>query len=183
MADDLLDLDTGLPAHVAAAAAVLAPMTLRVARRLPASADAGGIMQPDLRALARELHTDVPAILGALQQLARREHLIAVPTGEGERPGYRFAAARALKRPSARVVPFPRRHDRAFVQRQAGRMARLSRVGAANYLRHMLHGHAADLRARGIAEDLIEREIDALSVAVRAASFTAVLAPDDQEPA
>jgi hypothetical protein len=39
------------------------------------------------------------------------------------------------------------------------------------------------MRARGIAEELIEREIDDLSAAIKAAPFGAVLAPDGKEPA
>jgi hypothetical protein len=63
-------------------------------------------------------------------------------------------------------------------------MAHLSRGGAATYLRRMLQAHAADMRARGIAEELIEREIDSLSAAIKAASFAAILIPDDdKEPA
>jgi DNA-binding transcriptional MocR family regulator len=183
MADDPLDFDTGLPPRVAADAAVLAPMALSVARLLPEWPDVNGIMRPDHRAVARELHTDVVTIVGALEQLVRRGHLIVEPR-EGERPGYRFAAAPMSRKPSPpRVVPFPRGRDRGFVERQAARMARLSRDAASRYLCHMLQGHAADLRARGIAEQLIEREIDTLSHAINGASFSAVLIPDDREPA
>jgi hypothetical protein len=113
MADDLPDLDTGLPARIAADAAALAPMTLSVARRLPAWADADGIVRPDHRKLARELHTDAATIVGALKQLVRRKHLIAEPS----RDGYRFAAVLPRRPPRPRVVPFPRRHDRGFVGR------------------------------------------------------------------
>lgn len=62
-------------------------------------------------------------------------------------------------------------------------MASLSRSGAAAYLRRMLQAHAADMRARDIAEELIEREIDMLNAAIRAASFRPLLTPDDKEPA
>jgi hypothetical protein len=47
----------------------------------------------------------------------------------------------------------------------------------------MLQAHAAEMRARSIVEELIEREIDALSAAIKATSFTAVLISEDQEPA
>jgi hypothetical protein len=76
MSDDPLDLDTGLPARIAADAAALAPFTLSVARRLPASADTDGVMRPDFAKLARELGVDVAAIKDALDQLRRRGHLI-----------------------------------------------------------------------------------------------------------
>ena len=219
MSDDPLDLDTGLPGRIAADAAALAPLTLSVARRLPASADTDGVIRSDLAKLARELGVDVAAIKDALEQLRRRGHLIAepgrdlsmrikrkststVPGDAGQldlfanavpatRPrdlvGYRFApepsSAPARKRAGPQIVPFPRRHDDGFVERQAARMASLSRSGAAAYLRRMLQAHAADMRARDIAEELIEREIDMLSAAIRAASFRPLLAPDDKEPA
>jgi DNA-binding transcriptional MocR family regulator len=219
MSDDPLDLDTGLPARIAADAAVLAPLTLSVARRLPASADTDGVMRPDHQALARELGVDVAAIKDALEQLRRRGHLTAepgrdlrmrikrkstsaVPGDAGQldlfanavpatRPrdlvGYRFApepsSTRAC-RARPQIVPFPRRHDHGFVERQAARMGNLSRSGAAKYLRHMLQAHAIELRARGVAEELIEREIDMLSAAIKAAaSFRSLLTPDDKEPA
>jgi Family of unknown function (DUF6074) len=207
MSDDPLDLDTGLPARIAADAAALAPSTLSVARWL--SADTDGVMWPDFAKLVRELGVDVPAIKDALEQLRRRGHLIVehkrkstftAPGDAGQldlfanavpatRPlvGYRFApepsSAPARKRAGPQIVPFPRRHDHGFVERQAARMASLSRSGAAAYLRRMLQAHAADMRARDIAEELIEREIDMLSAAIRAASFRPLLTPDDKEPA
>jgi len=49
MSDDPLDLDTGLPARIATDAAVLAPLTLSVARRLLASADTDGVCGPITR--------------------------------------------------------------------------------------------------------------------------------------
>jgi Family of unknown function (DUF6074) len=211
MSDDPLDLDTGLPARIAADAAALAPFTLSVARRLPASADTDGVMRPDFAKLARELGVDVAAIKDALDQLRRRGHLIVehkrkstatVPGDAGQLDlfanavpatrlhdlvGYRFASepssAPARKRAGPPIVPFPRRHDHGFVERQAARMASLSRSGAAAYLRRMKQAHAADMRARDIAEELIEREIDMLSAAIRAASFRPLLTPDDKEPA
>jgi hypothetical protein len=66
---------------------------------------------------------------------------------------------------------------------ESPRVWRVSLAAAAVYLRRVLHEHAAELRGRGIDEELIEREVDTLSAAIKAASFTAVLAPDDQEPA
>jgi DNA-binding transcriptional MocR family regulator len=209
MNDDPLDLDTELPARIAADAAALAPLTLSVARRLPASADTDGVMRPDHQALARELGVDVAAIKDALEQLQRRGHLIVVEPDRDlrtrrksggqldlfakavKRPrdlvGYRFApepSSTPARRRAPLVVPFPRRHNHGFVERQAARMSNLSRSGAAKYLRHMLQAHAIELRARGVAEELIEREIDMLSAAIKAAaSFRSLLTPDDKEPA
>ena len=80
-------------------------------------------------------------------------------------------------------MPFPRRHDHGFVERQGARMANLSRSGAAKYLRLMLQAHATELRARSVAEGLIEREIDTLAAAIKAASFRPLLTPDDKDPA
>jgi DNA-binding transcriptional MocR family regulator len=207
MSDDPLDLDTGLPPRIAADAAVLAPLTLSAARRLLASADADGVMRPDHPALARELGVDVAAIKDALEQLRRRGHLIVEPGRDlrlrikrtdqldlfakavpapPDLVGYRFApepSSTPARRRGPRIVPFPRRHDHGFVERQAARMSNLSRSGAAKYLRHMLQSHAIELRARGVAEELLEREIDMLSAAIKAASFRPLLTPDDKDPA
>jgi len=203
MSDDPLDLDTGLPARIAADAAVLSPTALSVARWLRASTD--GVMWIDLAKVARELGVDVAAIKEALEQLQRRGHLIVehrckstlpgdarqldlfAKAARRARVGYRFGPEPSLmpaRRRAPLVVPFPRRHDHGFVKRQAERMSNLSRSDAAKYLRDMMQAVAIDLRRKGIAEKLIEREIDMLSAAIKAVpSFRSLLTPDDKEPA
>jgi hypothetical protein len=156
-------------------------MTLSVARRMPVYADPAGVMWVDHADLARRCRTDVGAICMAIEQLARGGH-VGVVRGENRRVGYRFAGAPAPP-PRPVVVPFPRRADRDYVDNKAAAMARMPRTAARAYLRRMLWVYASDLRRKGIAEELIEREIDALAAAIRAASFGAVLTPDDQEPA
>jgi hypothetical protein len=183
MADDPLDLDIGLPAGIAADAATLAPITLSVARRLRASADANGIMRPDYRMLARELDTDVAAIVAALDQLVRRGHLIVGPGSAGERTGYRFVGTPPVPKSAHNVVPFPRQQDERLVAHHAENMAHLSGPNARLYLRRMMRVYAEEMRSRGIVEPIIEREVDALSRAIKSASFPLVLLPDDQEPA
>jgi Family of unknown function (DUF6074) len=181
MSDDPFDLDSGLPARIASDAAVLAPLALSVARRLPASADADGVMRPDHQALARELGVDVAAIVAALEQLVRRGHLIVVDTA---RAGYRFPGRSLVpKPPRGAVMPFPRRRARELVEHHARNIARISPQAARLYLRRMMRVYAEEMRSRGIAEPIIEREVDALAAAIRAATWTAVLTPDDQEPA
>jgi len=182
VSDDPLDLDTALPARIAADAAVLAPLTLSIARRLPASADADGVMRPDHRTLARGLGTDIAGIVGALEQLARRGHLVTLAGRDARgRVGYRFADAPQPPAPP-RVVPFPRSRDRERVRQHTSNMARLSKASARLYLRRMMRVYAEELRSRGISEQAIEREIDVLSRAIRAAEYAAVLTPDE-EPA
>src|SRR5438067_7605231 len=169
MSDDPLDLDTGLPARIAADAAVLAPLTLSVARRLPASADTDGVMRPDHQALARDLACDVAAIVAGLEQLVRREHLIVVDTARaGERAGYRFVGRLLAPKPPRAVVPFPRRRQHELVENHAINMARISPQAARLYLRRMMRVYADELRARGVAEELIEREVDTFVGAIRA---------------
>ncbi|HKA65032.1 MAG TPA: DUF6074 family protein [Methyloceanibacter sp.] len=158
--------------------------TLSVARRLPASADTDGVMRPDHQALVRELGVDVAAIVAALEQLVRREHLIVVDTARaGERAGYRFAGRSLAQKPPRAVVPFPRRRQRDLVEHHARNIARISPQAARLYLRRMMRVYAEEMRSRGIAEPIIEREVDALAAAIRAATWAAVLTPDDQEPA
>jgi hypothetical protein len=137
-------------------------------------------MRPDHQALARELGVDVAAIVAALEQLVRREHLIIVDTA---RVGYRFAGRSLAPKPPRAVVPFPRRRQRDLVEHHAHNIARISPQAARLYLRRMMRVYAEEMRSRSIAEPIIEREVDALAAAIRAAIWTAVLTPDDQEPA
>jgi hypothetical protein len=81
------------------------------------------------------------------------------------------------------VVPFPRRRQRDLVEHHARNIARISPQAARLYLRRMMRVYAEEMRNRGIAEPIIEGEVDALAAAIRAATWTAVLTPDDQEPA
>jgi hypothetical protein len=201
--DDPFDLDSGLPARIAADAAVLSPVALAVVRRLLANAD--GVMRPDPAKLAHRLGVDVAAIRDALEQLVRRGHLIVETDRElrtkrkrgGQldlfaktarpRVGYRFGpepSSTPARRRVPLVVPFPRRHDHGFVERQAARMSNLSRSSAAKHLRGMLQAVAIDLRRKGVAEELIEREVDTIAAAIKAAaSFRSLLTPDDKDPA
>lgn len=181
MIDPPDDLHSSLPPRVSADAAALAPMTLSVARRMPIYADSAGVMWVDHADLARRCRTDVVAIWVALEQLARRGHVSVVRAAD-RRVGYRFAGAPVPPNGPV-VVPFPRRANRAYIEDMAAAMARMPRATAELYLRRMLWLHAGQLRLRGIAEELIEREIDTVAAAIRAASFGAVLTPDDQEPA
>jgi hypothetical protein len=181
MVDPADDLHSGLPPRISADAAALAPMTLSVTRRMPIYADPGGVMWVDHADLARRCRTDAAAICAALEQLARRGH-VSVVRGDDLRVGYRFAGAPVPPNGPV-VVPFPRRANRAYIEDMAAAMARMPRATAQLYLRRMLWVYAGQLRRRGIAEELIEREIDTLAAAIRAASFGAVLTPDDQEPA
>jgi hypothetical protein len=183
MIDPPDDLHSGLPPRISADAAALAPVTLSVARRMSIYADPAGVMWVDHADLARRCEADVAAICAAFEQLARRSH-VSVVRGDG-RIGYRFVAESPAerKKQGPRIIPFPRQHDRAFVERIAARMARLTRAAAKVYLRRTLHDLAAELRGRGIAEPDIEKEVDRLGAAINAACFAAVLIPDDQEPA
>ena len=114
MSDDPLDLDTGLPARIAADAAALAPLTLSVARRLLASADTLGVIRPDHGALASALGADVAGIVSALDQLARPLQPAAAVLGVLERHEQRVVIepVGVLGAELLKGGPQPRRHGR-----------------------------------------------------------------------
>jgi hypothetical protein len=68
---------------------------------------------------------------------------------------------------TARVIPFPRSRDHAFVARQANRMAELSQAAAEKHLAWQLELQASTMARRGIPADLIAPQVRALETAIR----------------
>ncbi len=77
----------------------------------------------------------------------------------------------------AEVVPFPLTRRRAFIRRQAARIADAAPKTGEKLLAHSLRQQAATMTRRGIAEGIIERECRALECAIRAELWRVVLQP------
>ena len=68
---------------------------------------------------------------------------------------------------TAVVVPFPIANRRAFIQKQADHATCLNPDAAARYLNYQLQVQCDAMRRRGVAEDLIARELKCMERAVR----------------
>jgi hypothetical protein len=70
---------------------------------------------------------------------------------------------------TATVIPFPivRRH--LFIQRQADHAVSMNPDASARYLEYQLEVQANSMRRKGIAEDLIAREVKCMETAIRVA--------------
>jgi hypothetical protein len=79
---------------------------------------------------------------------------------------------------SAHVLPFPRLRDRNYVLRHAARMAAVSERAAEKHLATQLDVQRATMARRGIASELIEKQIHALELAIRCELWREILTPD-----
>ena len=70
---------------------------------------------------------------------------------------------------TATVIPFPRARDRNFVNRHVARMADLEHARAEKHLACQLRIQAEAMGRRGIAGNLIAREVRSLERAIRGA--------------
>jgi hypothetical protein len=125
---------------------------------------------------------DAEPIAHVLGRLAARGHLEACGN-QRKVEGFRIII-KAAKEPVARrakvarVVPFPAARRHAFIHKQAGRMAALSRTRADAYLRQQLRIQADTMRRRGVAEETIGREVKSIESAIRAEMWKCVLTPE-----
>jgi hypothetical protein len=69
----------------------------------------------------------------------------------------------------AEVIPYPLAHRVGFIRKQADWLAGQTPRGAEQNLRHQLDKQAAALRAKGVPEATIRREVGELGAAIRAA--------------
>lgn len=78
---------------------------------------------------------------------------------------------------SSVIIPFPaaRRHD--LVHSIARRSLQLHPAAGEQHIRHSLKLQATVMRRKGVAEELIARDIAGLDGAIRALIWTTVMAP------
>jgi hypothetical protein len=69
---------------------------------------------------------------------------------------------------SAEIIPFPRTKNRPFIEKHALNAANMTVKGGNNYLRIQIDKQRETMERRGIAPDVIDREIAALEDAIRA---------------
>jgi hypothetical protein len=69
------------------------------------------------------------------------------------------------------VIPFPLFKRRPFVERQARLIARMGADSGERHLTRQMQIQVDALERRGVERQLIEKEIQALSSAIRAASW------------
>jgi hypothetical protein len=77
----------------------------------------------------------------------------------------------------AEIVPFPLIRRRAFIRRQAARIADATPVTGEKLLAAAIRQQATTMAKRGIAAETIERECCGLESAIRAAIWRVVLQP------
>jgi hypothetical protein len=77
----------------------------------------------------------------------------------------------------AEIVPFPAARRVAFIRKHAARMAALAPVPAEKHLMQQLTVQRDTMLRRGIAPEVVEREITTLASAIRAALWRVVLTP------
>jgi hypothetical protein len=68
---------------------------------------------------------------------------------------------------TAVIVPFPIARRRAFIQKQADHATCLNPDASERYLEYQLQVQRDAMRRRGVAEDLIARELKCMAAAVR----------------
>jgi hypothetical protein len=68
---------------------------------------------------------------------------------------------------TAAVLPFPIARRRAFIQKQADHATCLRPDVAGRYLEYQLQVQRDAMRRRGVAEDLIARELKCMEAAIR----------------
>ena len=75
---------------------------------------------------------------------------------------------------SAEVIPYPITRRWAFVAKQADHAAWMRPTAAERYIQHQIKVQGDTMRRKGVAEDLIQRELRCLETAIRAALWKAV---------
>ena len=69
---------------------------------------------------------------------------------------------------SASIVPFPIARRRDFIRKQAAHAARMNPDAAVRYVERQLLARRDAMRRRGVAENLINRELHSMAAAMYA---------------
>jgi|SRR6516162_9729377 hypothetical protein len=89
----------------------------------------------------------------------------------------RWPAPEQESRKRGVYVPFPLSHRRPLVAGLAAQMVAREAADSEAYLKHQLQWWKGNLRRRGVDDRMIERELRALELAVRAQLWRLVLLP------
>lgn len=82
---------------------------------------------------------------------------------------------------TAEIIPYPLARRRAFVDRHARIIAGMRPEAGERHLQRQLLIQFDTLERKGVACDVIEREVLSLGSAIRAALWNAVLTPERRE--
>ena len=77
----------------------------------------------------------------------------------------------------SRVLPFPRVRHRPFVAKHASNVAAMGETAGERYLGQQLQVQRQTMLKRGIAPDVVDKEVKALELGIRAALWRIVLTP------
>jgi len=78
---------------------------------------------------------------------------------------------------TATVFPFPIIRRRAFIRKQASHAALINPEAGVRYLQHQLDVQAGTMRRKGIAEELVQRELRCMRRALQAQFAGNILQP------
>jgi Family of unknown function (DUF6074) len=166
--------DNELPAH-----------TFKVAFGLTQLADPNGFIRGTAVAkLGRDAGEPIAETLG---RLVANKHLY--PVGDVSKiKGYRLIvhavkAAPLRRQKTAHLIPFPSNRRRAFIEKQASTIAKMSAEKGEAYLRSQLAIQGDSMRRKGIEEAAIARVLRDLQSAIRGELFRRMLLNDPREPA
>jgi predicted GIY-YIG superfamily endonuclease len=76
---------------------------------------------------------------------------------------------------TATILPFPILRRYGFISKQAAHAAGMNPDAAARYVEHQIQVQRDAMRRRGVAEDLIARELKLMDAAIRRALLQAQL--------
>jgi hypothetical protein len=166
--------DPELPAHI-----------FKLAFGLMQIADGTGFLRGGTVAkLGRDIGDAGESIGDTLGRLIASGHLQAVGNGSKIK-GYRLVvrAVKVRRQRTAHLIPFPSNRRRAFVEKQAQTMAKMSVEKGDAYLRSQLAIQGDSMRRKGIGEQAIARVLGDLKIAIRGELFRRVLLSNPREPA
>lgn len=79
---------------------------------------------------------------------------------------------------TAAILPFPIARRKYFIAKQASHAALINPDAGVRYLEHQLDVQAETMRRKGINEDLIQRELRCMRLALQAEFAGSVLQPE-----
>lgn len=171
---DQVHADKELPAHI-----------FKRAFGLMQIADGTGFLRNGAVAkLGRDIGDADELVADTLERLVASGHLQAVGNGSKIK-GFRLVvrAAKVRRQKTAHLIPFPSNRRRAFVEKQAQTMAKMSVEKGDAYLRSQLAIQGDSMRRKGIEEKAIARVLRNLQSAIRGELFRHVLISDPRDPA
>jgi hypothetical protein len=161
----------------------LTPLAFKLAFALGQHADPATLIAPgNVKELTKSIRSTEQVLEERLAELAARGHIVVEPPR-----GRALGRLRLLFKRQARsesggdargsVDPFPLARRRSLVLKLARHMAAKPPAAAETYLQQQLGRQIDALHRKGIADQVVEREVRAMESAVRAELWRLVLTP------